>query len=103
MPTKPERQIDEVGDELAGLQSEIVESKTREVPIVELTRDVIARTVVQVFFLLLAVILIGIPIYNANVASDLRLNLTDLLQQYSAILGPILGFVIGYYFKTKND
>ncbi len=103
MPTIPKRQFDEVGNELAGLQSETIESKSADTPIVEQTRDVIARTVVQTFFLLLGVILIGVPVYNANVASDLRLDLPDLLQQYSAILGPVLGFVIGYYFKSKND
>ena len=67
------------------------------------TRDYIATLVAKAFFFLLAVILIGVQIYNANVGETLRLSLSELLQQYASVLGPILGFVIGYYFKTKND
>src|SRR5687767_14383630 len=101
MPTKTNRQIDEVGDEIASSQDE-ADTITSQIPLIEQTRDIIARTVVQMFFLLLAIILIGAPLYNANVASELKLDLPDLLQQYSSILGPVLGFVIGYYFKVKE-
>ncbi|HZP55707.1 MAG TPA: hypothetical protein VFB03_02985 [Candidatus Saccharimonadales bacterium] len=66
------------------------------------TRDFLARGVVIAFFSLLAVIIIGVPLYDAFVASDKRLDLTNILQQYSSILGPVLGFVLGYYFKSKE-
>lgn len=99
---KQKPQFDEVGEELADLQSEIIADETADTPIVEQTRDYIARLVLKAFFFLFGAILIGGPIYNANVQSELRLNLPDLLQQYAAILGPILGFVIGYYFKAKE-
>jgi hypothetical protein len=71
------------------------------------TRDFIARSTIKYFFMLFAVVLIGVPVYNFLVAAnglntDLVLNLSDLMQQYGATLGPVLGFVIGYYFKTKS-
>lgn len=66
------------------------------------TRDFVAKTVVIAFFVLLATIIVGVPLYNSLVEPSENLNLTDLLQQYSAILGPVLGFVIGYYFKLKE-
>lgn len=71
------------------------------------TRQEIARWFVLGFFALLFLILVCTPLYNFLVLSEfdedsLTINLNDLLLTYSSILGPILGFVIGYYFKSKD-
>lgn len=73
-----------------------------------LTRQRIARQFVTIYFALLALLLIGIPIYNIVVIrvtqrADLIIQLTDIVQTYSAVVGPTLGFVIAYYFKSKSD
>ena len=73
-----------------------------------LTRQRIARQFVTIYFALLALLLIGIPIYNIVVIRvtqqpDLVIQLTDIVQTYSAVVGPTLGFVIAYYFKSKSD
>lgn len=88
------------------------------------TRQKIANRFVMFYFGLLAVIILLVPLYNyfafkqemkysdvtfATSASTytqpepLRISLSDLIQTYSAIAGPTLGFVIAYYFKSKND
>lgn len=73
------------------------------------TRQKIARQFVLAYFGLLTILIVGIPIYNlisyrvAGPKSGLEISLTDIIQTYSAIVGPTLGFVIAYYFKTRND
>jgi|GEM_PF-1250044 len=72
------------------------------------TRQQIARLFVGIYFGLLALLLIGIPIYNIVVIritqnESLIIKLTDIVQTYSAVVGPTLGFVIAYYFKSKSD
>lgn len=71
------------------------------------TRQELARWFVVGFFTFMFLIIFGVPAYNFIVYSeidsnDLRLDLNDLLLTYSSIVGPILGFVIGYYFKSKD-
>jgi hypothetical protein len=73
------------------------------------TRRKIAERFVMLYFALLIIITIGVPIYNlvafkiGNQDPSLQVSLRDILQTYSAILGPTLGFVIAYYFKSKNE
>jgi hypothetical protein len=73
------------------------------------TRRKIAERFVLLYFALLIILTIGIPIYNlvafrvGDQEQSLQLSLSDILQTYSAIVGPTLGFVIAYYFKSKND
>lgn len=73
------------------------------------TRQRIARLFVVAYFILLGLILIGVPIYNliayhaTRDAKSLQVSLTDTIQTYSAVVGPTLGFVVAYYFKSKNE
>ncbi|HIA91787.1 TPA: hypothetical protein EYO12_01565 [Candidatus Saccharibacteria bacterium] len=96
-----EKRINERDDTLPELVSAL--SKVSDTS----TRDEIAKQSVKYFFVILTLLIVGIPTYNAAVSGDsnfdsLRLSLPDLMQQYGSILGPVLGFVIGYYFKSKD-
>lgn len=71
------------------------------------TRHNLARWFVVSFFLLMFMIMFCVPLYNFIIfnetnSTELSLNLNDLLLTYSSIVGPMLGFVIGYYFKSKD-
>jgi hypothetical protein len=70
------------------------------------TRQKIAKLFIIWYFALLLAILIGMPIYNLVAFAttgneDLFVNMKDVLQVYSSIVGPLAGFVIAYYFKNK--
>jgi hypothetical protein len=73
------------------------------------TRRRIAERFVILYFVILIILTIGVPIYNlvafriGNHDQSLQIGLRDILQTYSAIVGPTLGFVIAYYFKSKNE
>lgn len=73
------------------------------------TRQKIAKLFVIAYFGLMILLIIGVPIYNlvsfkiAGEQEILQIPLGDILQTYSAIVGTSLGFVIAYYFKTKNE
>jgi len=87
-------------DELKGLQIEQADVGTRQR---------IATIFVIAYFSLLLLLIISVPIYNlvayhvGNREKTLQIPLGDILQTYSAIVGPALGFVIAYYFKSKNE
>jgi hypothetical protein len=73
------------------------------------TRHTVAIFFVVAYFVILFILFVGIPLYNlaafkvTNSENTLFIPLGDTVQIYSAIVGPALGFVIGYYFKTRND
>lgn len=73
------------------------------------TRQTIAKYFVFTYFALLALILLGVPLYDliayhlTHDVKSLQLSLTDVIQTYSAVAGPTLGFVIAYYFKSRNE
>lgn len=72
------------------------------------TRQSLAKFFVYSFFVIMTLILICVPLYNyliftATDSTELRLDLNDLLLTYSSVVGPILGFVIGYYFKSRGE
>jgi type VI protein secretion system component VasF len=73
------------------------------------TRRKLAERFLWAYFALLFILIVGIPIYNlvayrvADQEQSLQIPLSDILQTYSAIVGPTLGFVIAYYFKSKNE
>lgn len=55
------------------------------------------------FIALFAIILIGGPIYNLFVDEQKTLNISEIITDFVAQFGTPLGFVLGYYFKSKND
>lgn len=72
------------------------------------TRQDIARRFVRWYFALFLLILIGVPIYNLaafDVVGDerFRLDLIDTLQAFSSVIGPLIGFVVAYYFKSRGE
>jgi hypothetical protein len=72
------------------------------------TRGILARNIVRYYFALLLLILLGVPLYNYLMISAankpmLMLSIKDSLLTYSAIVGPTVGVVLGYYFKSKAD
>jgi hypothetical protein len=114
------RGISEQKETVIDLESVQIEEKRNDSG----TRQKIAKQFVIFYFGLLAAIVLCVPIYNyfaykqemkysdvtyATSATTmqrpepLRISLPDLIQTYSAIVGPTLGFVIAYYFKSKND
>lgn len=80
-----------------------VERKYNPVEYKDRTRSKIALFVVREYFTLVAVILIGVPIYNIFVRQELVLSVSDLLSTLSGILSGTFGFVVGYYFKGAEE
>lgn len=70
------------------------------------TRHELAGVFVICYFILFLIVLAGVPAYNflvyarLNEAQELILPLKDILLAYSAIVGPTVGMVIAYYFKS---
>lgn len=72
------------------------------------TRQEVAKKFVKYYFALLTLILIGVPAYNAVMYgltgnADLAISLKDAILTYSAVVGPTVGLVVAYYFKTKHE
>jgi len=72
------------------------------------TRQHIAKNFIRWYFVLFLTILIGLPVFNlfANQitgGNEYKLDLLDVIQGFSSVVGPLVGFVIAYYFKSKND
>jgi hypothetical protein len=64
------------------------------------SRKHIAYVFVYGYMITVAVIIIGVPLYNAialHMPSNLELD--KILAQVGALIGAPLGFVVGYYFK----
>lgn len=72
------------------------------------TRQEVARKFVRYYFLLLMLIIVGVPAYNAVMYAmvgnnDLALSFKDAILTYSAVVGPTVGLVVAYYFKSKHE
>lgn len=113
MARKTKRELDRTLQSLdleAQEQQRVEELKYPPIEITEAdTRKKIAERFVIAYFILLGLLIIVVPVYNlvsfkiAGEQKILQIPLGDILQTYSAIVGPVLGFVIAYYFKTKNE
>lgn len=72
------------------------------------TRQEVAKKFVRYYFILLTLIIVGVPAYNAIMYalvhnSSLSISLKDAVLTYSAVVGPTVGLVVAYYFKTKQE
>lgn len=67
------------------------------------SRSRIAYGFTFAFITFIGVILIGGPIYNATIGHDNLIDIADTLSGFVAQFGTPLGFVLGYYFKDKNN
>lgn len=91
-----ERKLDELREDIErGNQYNPVKHKDE-------TRSKIALFVVRTYFILVGIILVGIPLYNVRVRPELVLSVPDLLSTLSGILSGLVGFVVGYYFKAEE-
>lgn len=66
------------------------------------SRSRIAYWLTIAFIALAAIIIVGIPIYNATIGANVQLDISDVLSSFGSIFGTALGFVLGYYFKDKS-
>jgi ABC-type Fe3+ transport system permease subunit len=76
------------------------------------SRKTIALTFVISFVVIVAVVVVGVPVYNAVVFHSARvvveettyqpLDMEKVLATLGTLLGTPLGFVVGYYFKEEH-
>ena len=83
-------------------------SLVQEAPPEGVTRHQIAKYFIIGYFILFGIVLLGYPIYNLTaysiVHSDaINVKITDIIQIFSTATGPLVGFVLGYYFKSKHE
>lgn len=96
--------FEELRDDQSQANAQIVSSSQKD----DDTRQEVARKFVRYYFLLLALIIVGVPAYNAVMyalahTNDLSVSLKDAILTYSAVVGPTVGLVVAYYFKTKRE
>lgn len=66
-------------------------------------RSHIALVFVYGYMAMIAITVIGAPVYNAIVLSEpIEIDLERILAQVGSLIGAPLGFVIGYYFKEDK-
>lgn len=105
--TAADRKLDvfeELRDDQSQTTAQIASSSQKD----DDTRQEVAKKFVKYYFLLLTLIIIGIPAYNAVMyalshTNDLGISLKDAILTYSAVVGPTVGLVVAYYFKTKQE
>lgn len=74
----------------------------------ERTKSTLAKWFLGGYFTMLIVILVYVPIYNVITIKLLMGSIDDLMNAKDAFimvssqLGPLLGFVLGYYFKSQE-
>lgn len=71
-------------------------------------RQKLAKKFVNFYFIVLALIIVGIPVYNFLMFAlthdtSLMISVKDALLTYSAVVGPTFGLVVAYYFKSKSN
>ncbi|MEN9338173.1 MAG: hypothetical protein RIQ41_487 [Candidatus Parcubacteria bacterium] len=96
----------ELETQLGDLQKKVEASSFNPRKHKDETRSKIALFVVRWYFYLMAVILVGAPVYNWFMQNtpDLVLSVKDLVSTLSGATSGIFGFVVGYYFKgTENE
>lgn len=91
-------------DDLEEAQATIASGRRKD----DDTRQEVARKFVRYYFLLLMVIIIGVPAYNAVMYmivdnNDLAIPFKDAILTYSAVVGPTVGLVVAYYFKSHQE
>ncbi len=80
-----------------------VESELENIRQDNTSRSRIAYCFTLAFIAITSVIIVGGPIYNATLEKESPLDVAQLLSNFVAQFGTPLGFVLGYYFKDKNN
>lgn len=96
--------LEELREDQSQTGAQIVSSAQKD----DDTRQEVARKFVKYYFVLLTLIIVGVPTYNAVMYglahnNDLAISLKDAILTYSAVVGPTVGLVVAYYFKTKHE
>lgn len=91
-------------EELGNLRTDFESSKEKPFDPLEhkdKTRSTIALYVVKAYFILIGIVLVGVPIYNIAITGSTidSLSVKDILSMLSGIISGPFGFVVGYYFK----
>ena len=55
------------------------------------------------FVMIVGALIIGGPIFNNVVDDESKIDILELLESFCSHFGIPLGFVLGYYFKTKGE
>lgn len=66
-------------------------------------RSKIAFILTIAFVVIAIIIIIGAPIYNATIGKETPIDINGTLSSFGSLFGTALGFVLGYYFKDKNN
>lgn len=66
-------------------------------------RSRIASRLTWTFIILIGCIIILTPIYNSTIGKESNLDINSLLESFNSVFGPVLGFVLGYYFKDRDN
>lgn len=70
-------------------------------------RSNMARKFVHYYFGIMSLIIIGVPVYNYLMSradkAALAISIKDALLTYSAVVGPTIGLVVAYYFKSDKN
>jgi len=93
-----EKQLKEVEQEILSSRRNFDPKKHKDE-----TRAKIALFVVRAFFILIGIVLIGVPLYNLFVNDTRMLSVVDLISMLSGVISAPFGFVVGYYFKGTED
>jgi Na+/glutamate symporter len=72
------------------------------------TRQALAKRFINYYFIILILVIVGVPIYNYlmyQVARqpDLIISIKDAILTYSAVTGSTFGLVVAYYFQSKKE
>lgn len=90
-------------DRLAKVGNRVKEEKFDPKKHKDTKRSQIALIFVRGYIIIISLIIIGAPLFNA-LLSDAKtpIDIERLLSQVGSLIGAPLGFVIGYYFKEDK-
>ena len=92
-----------IRDQLTSVQKKVDTTKFDRVKHKDTKRSHIALVFVYGYMAMVAIIVIGGPLYNALVLQNpVAIDIERILAQIGSLIGAPLGFVIGYYFKEDK-
>lgn len=92
----------EVHEKFQDLTYKVAASPFNPIEHLDKKRALIAIVFVFGFLILLLLVIIGVPTYNAVIGKAEALDLGNTLSTVGGLLGTPLGFVVGYYFKEAK-
>lgn len=107
MPTTTKKKLEQILEESVEQKTTNYELENEREKSEYETRKEVALKFVKFYFLILIIIIVGVPLYNYAVSRGeyseaLIIPLKDTILTYSAVVGPTVGLVVAYYFKSKS-